>query len=195
MRKQQPFSRSHGILMPVFSLNSDYGIGTLGNPSKKFIDFLARSGCNMWQILPLGPTGYGDSPYQCFSAFAGNPYFLDPEWFFEKGWITAKLLSDFKVENSGAVDYGYLYKTRKPLLEKVFEGFLMFATGDSKKDFDNFCDKNEYWLNDYCLYMSLKECYGNVGREDFLNFNLKSEEALCFCQNELGLRLKFFAFL
>ena len=195
MRKQKPFNRSHGILMPIFSLSSDYGIGTLGGPSKRFIDFLYRAGCNMWQMLPLGPTGYGDSPYQCFSAFAGNPYFLDPEWFFKKGWITEEILNKFKSQNKGAVDYGYLYKTRKPLLERVFEGFLRFATADSKRDFEEYTEKNKYWLSDYSFYMALKECYGNVGREDFLNFNLKSEDALDFCRKELRQRLKFFAFL
>ena len=81
MKKQKPFTRGHGILMPIFSLSGKYGIGTLGNETYEFIDFLCRAGCSMWQLLPLGPTGYGNSPYQCFSAFAGNSYFLNPEWF------------------------------------------------------------------------------------------------------------------
>ena len=72
MKKQKPFPRGHGILLPVFSLNGKYGIGTFGDEAKSFIDFLSRAGCNMWQILPLGPTGFGNSPYQCFSAFAGG---------------------------------------------------------------------------------------------------------------------------
>ena len=84
MKKQKPFTRGHGILMPIFSLSGKYGIGTLGNETYEFIDFLCRAGCSMWQLLPLGPTGYGNSPYQCFSAFAGNSYFLNPEWFLKK---------------------------------------------------------------------------------------------------------------
>ena len=112
MVKQKPFGRSHGILMPIFSLDSPYGIGTLGKPAEEFVDFLCRAKANMWQMLPIGPTGYGNSPYQCFSAFAGNSYFLNPWWFFEKGWISKKELVLFEKENNLKVDYGWLYKTR-----------------------------------------------------------------------------------
>ena len=116
MKKQKPFTRSHGLLMPIFSLNSPYGIGTLGRPSFEFIDFLCRAGASYWQMLPIGPTGYGDSPYQCFSAFAGNPYFLDPEWFLNKGWIPPEALNLFIYEKSSRVDYGWLFKTRQKAL-------------------------------------------------------------------------------
>ena len=80
-------TRSAGILMPVFSLPSPYGIGTLGKAAKEFVDFLAKMKHRYWQVLPVGPTGYGDSPYQSYSAFAGNPYFIDPDDLIEKGML------------------------------------------------------------------------------------------------------------
>ena len=84
MKKQKPFSRSHGVLMPIFSLPSKFGIGTLGDSAKEFIDFLSASSATYWQMLPIGPTGYGNSPYQSFSAFGGNMLFIDPLWLLKK---------------------------------------------------------------------------------------------------------------
>ena len=112
MKKQKPFPRGHGILMPLFSLSGKYGIGTFGKEATEFIDFLHRAGCNMWQLLPLGPTGFGNSPYQCFSAFAGNSYFLNPEWFLKKGWIDMPLLLKFEKENKGRSAPQYISSDR-----------------------------------------------------------------------------------
>lgn len=195
MKKQKNFSRGHGILMPIFSLCGEYGIGTLGEEAVAFLDFLSRAGCNMWQILPLGPTGYGNSPYQCFSAFAGNPYFLNPKWFFKKGWIDSALLSSFEIPNSGKVDYNDLYKKRSELFGEIFSGFKKYKTENQLKDFEKFKSKNQYWLKDYTVFLSLKEHFGGRGRADFPKFKTKSEAALLFAEQNLNDRIEYFAFL
>jgi len=195
MRRQKPFARGHGILMPLFSLNSNYGIGVLGEPVRKFLDFLSRAGCNMWQLLPLGPTGYGDSPYQSFSAFAGNPYFLNPEWFLKKGWITAELLEEFKMPNTGGVDYSALYKSRNELFGEIFSGFQKFATVDQRNDLKNFYIKNKYWLEDYSMFLAIKEHFGGCGRSNFPSYKTKSDEAVLFAKTNLMDRIDFFVFL
>ncbi len=195
MKKQKPFPRGHGILMPIFSLSGKYGIGTLGAEATEFIDFLHRAGCNMWQLLPLGPTGYGNSPYQCFSAFAGNSYFLNPEWFLKKGWIDASLLLKFEAPNKGFVDYADLYKSRKQLFKKAYLGFEKFANENERKNFANFKTQNSYWLEDYCQFLALKEHYGEIGRSDFPKYKIKSDEAVCFIKHNLKERLEYFAFL
>ena len=195
MKKQKTFSRGHGILMPVFSLSGKYGIGTLGAEAIAFLDFLSRAGCNMWQLLPLGPTGYGNSPYQCFSAFAGNPYFLNPEWFLKKGWIDLKLLSKFEATNNGRVNYGDLYVNRKGLFGEIFSGFKKYGTENQLKDFEEFKLENRYWLKDYTVFLALKEHFGGCGRADFPKFKTKSQAALLFAEQKLKDRIEYFAFL
>ena len=109
--------RACGILMPVFSLPGPFGIGTLGKEAFAFVDFLARAKQTYWQILPIGPTGYGDSPYQSFSAFAGNPYFIDFRVLYEQGYLTAdEIPAEVPV---GPVDYGVLYQQRPVVLQKA----------------------------------------------------------------------------
>lgn len=195
MSKQNPFFRSHGILMPIFSLNSPYGIGTLGKPAKDFVDFISRSKGTIWQMLPTGPTGYANSPYQCFSAFAGNAYFLDPLWFLEKGWITNKELEYFEKENTGKVDYGWLYKTRYEALLKVYFGFERFGTADDKNMFQQFKTKNNYWLDDYASFMTLEKHFRMVKREKFKSFSIKKKEAQDFINKNLLKEKEFYAFL
>lgn len=142
--------RSCGILLSVSSLPSKYGIGTFGKSAYDFIDFLANSKQKYWQILPIGHTGFGDSPYQCFSAFAGNPYFIDPELIAETGLISKSGLPD--EYNTEYVDYGYLYKNRIPFLHKSVECFDY-----NNKDYLAFEEKNKFWLDGYSLFMSIKE--------------------------------------
>lgn len=181
--------------MPLFSLNSNYGIGVMGEPSIRFLDFLSRAGCKIWQLLPLGPTGYGDSPYQSFSAFAGNPYFLNPEWFFKKRWITSELLSRFEAPNVGKVDYADLYKTRKELLGEIFSGFKKYSTADQQSDFKSFCAKNSYWLRDYAMFSAIKEHFGGCGRMDFPRYKIKTNDAVLFAEKNLSHQMEFFEFL
>ena len=113
--------RRCGILMPIFSLPSKYGIGSFSKEAYEFVDFLKAAGQSLWQILPLGPTGYGDSPYQSFSTFAGNPYFIDVDEFVEAGFITEADCKKFACKDTGYVDYEDMYKKRFKLLRKAFE--------------------------------------------------------------------------
>ena len=146
--------RSCGILMPIFSLPSRYGIGTLGKEAFRFIDFLKTAGQTYWQILPTGKTGFGDSPYQSVSAFAGNPYFVDLEDLIGQELLTKAECdaADFGNDNA-AVDYGKLYENRKPLLKKAVERF--WQKGD-KAAYIAFEKENETWLNDYALFCAIK---------------------------------------
>ena len=143
--------RSSGILLPVFSLPSPYGIGTLGKAAYDFVDFLAAAGQSWWQLLPVGPTGYGDSPYQSFSTYAGNPYFIDLELLRKDGLLTAR---EIKAEDWGAalgcVDYEKQYNARFKLLERVCErGWERDAA-----EVELFAEENP-WVSDYALYMAV----------------------------------------
>ena len=159
------FERSSGILLHPTSLPGPYGIGDLGPQAYHFIDWLASTGCKLWQVLPLGPTGYGDSPYQCFSAFAGNPYLISPEFLLQDGLLTQADLNDmpdFNASPAGTmslVDFGLLIPWKLNLLLKAFSRFAS-ASNDLHKEFDYFCAENASWLDDYALFMALKEANG-----------------------------------
>lgn len=147
------FLRNSGILLPVSALNSDFGIGTMGAGAYSFADFLCDCRQHYWQILPLGHTGYGDSPYQCFSAFAGNPYLIDPQLLYEQGLIEKNELPF--VKNVGRIDYGALYTERLPLI-KAAAGRVDINSAD----FIEFERQNQYWLDDYSLFMAVKTKQG-----------------------------------
>lgn len=141
--------RSAGILMPLFSLPSPHGIGCLGKSAYEFVDFLAAAGQSVWQILPMGPTGMGDSPYQTFSAFAGNPYFVDLDVFVEEGLLEPSEVVTADLEGaSRRVDYGAQYHRRLPLLRLAYE----------RRGAD-FSVQPENWLSDYALFMALKDAH------------------------------------
>lgn len=147
--------RSSGILMPVFSLPSPYGIGTFGKAAFDFINFLRDSGQSYWQILPLGPTGFGDSPYQSFSSFAGNPYFIDLDLLAEEKLLLKEEIPAYDF-NDNKIDYEKLYYNRYPLLKKAFSRFV---PNDAYNSF--VCD-NANWLNAYALFMALKSAFGGA---------------------------------
>ncbi len=143
--------RTSGILMPIFSLPSPYGIGTLGAEGYRFVDFLKKAGQTYWQILPLNPTNYGDSPYQSFSSFAGNPYFIDIDLLIEEDLLTKKEAESFDFgEKSDEIDYGKLYENRYTLLKLAFNRFKKSC------EYELFCKENAYWLEDYSTFMALK---------------------------------------
>ncbi len=147
--------RTSGILLHISSLPSPYGIGTLGREAFRFVDFLKRAGQSCWQILPIGPTSVGDSPYQSCSVYAGNPYFIDLELLREKGLLEPRDFEDADWGEPGRVDYGALYRFRAPLLERAFRrGRQLYAA-----QFADFRAKNP-WLEDYGLFLSLKRKYG-----------------------------------
>ena len=147
------FTHKSGILMAVSSLPSKYGIGSFGKEAFAFVDFLAQSGQTCWQVLPLNPTSYGDSPYQSPASRAGNPYFIDLPTLVEQGLLTEDELAE-NVHDTPRVDYGWLFETRYPLLRKAFARFT------SDDAFRTFCEKESAWLTDYALFMALKVHYG-----------------------------------
>lgn len=149
--------RAAGILLPVFSLPSSGGVGTLGRAAYDFVDFLAAAGQRYWQTLPLGPTGFGDSPYQSFSAYAGNPYFVDLDLLAEEGLLTRGELCAHTPSGSPAfVDYEWLAQTRLPLLRLAFSR----GRGRDAAEYARFCEENAAWLPDYALFMALKFHFG-----------------------------------
>lgn len=155
IKKQKPMRRGAGVLLPVFSLPSDYGIGTFGKEAYKFVDFLCAAGQKYWQVLPLGPTSYGDSPYQSFSAFSGNPYFIDLDMLVEDGLLTKKDITAYKWgDEPSQVDYALLYESRFKVLKKAFKDCGKGA------DFLAFCGENAFWLDDYSRYMAIKMYFG-----------------------------------
>ncbi|MDL2323678.1 4-alpha-glucanotransferase [Ruminococcaceae bacterium OttesenSCG-928-A16] len=153
---QQVFeSRAAGILMPVSSLPANYGIGSFGKAAYQWVDFLHKAGQTYWQVLPLGPTGFGDSPYQSFSAFAGNPYFIDLDLLCADGLLTkAECEAVNWGQNTEKVDYATLFKHREPLLRKAFSRFKNYAA------LEKFRKENAAWVEDYALYMAVKEKMG-----------------------------------
>ena len=145
--------RCSGILMPVSSLPGGYGIGSMGQAARDFVDFLVLAGQSVWQILPVGPTSYGDSPYQSFSAFAANPYFIDLDALEQRGLLTHDEIArfDFGPDAPEGIDYGALFRTRFAVLELAVRRF------DAGEDaFRDFCAANAFWLDDYALFMALK---------------------------------------
>lgn len=150
-------NRSSGILLPISSLPSPYGIGTFGAAAYAFADFLHEAGQKYWQLLPLGPTSYGDSPYQSFSTFAGNPYFVDLDLLIEDGLLLAEEVEacDWG-EDPRHVDYGKIYESRFAILAKAK------ARGYARdyEDVQAFCRENEQWLDNYALYMACKKHFG-----------------------------------
>lgn len=167
--------RASGILMPIFSLPSDYGIGTFGYEAFKFIDFLCESNQAYWQILPLGPTSYGDSPYQSFSSFSGNPYFIDFDILREEGLLKKEDYEDLDFgSDKEYIDYGLIYKNRLIVLKKAYRRF-----DTSKKDFLDFIKDNNFWLADYALYMTIKKDQGNKSWLDWEDgFRNREEKTL-----------------
>ncbi|MBR5370858.1 MAG: 4-alpha-glucanotransferase [Oscillospiraceae bacterium] len=146
--------RESGILMPVSALPSVYGIGKLGQAAYDFVDFLAAAGCHYWQVLPLTPTSYGDSPYQSPSCFAGNPYLIDFDLLKERGWLTdGECESVSWGDDPDTIDYALLYQQVIPILRMAYQRFSRKKPGAFKK----FCTAQKAWLPDYALFMSLKE--------------------------------------
>ena len=151
------FARASGILLHPTSLPSNYGIGDLGAEAYNFVDFLESARQTYWQVLPLGPTGYGDSPYQCFSAFAGNTNLISPELLVEDGFLTEEEINqkpDFPV---GRVDFGLLYDWKNWILGLAFERFRATTSVDLRGKFETFCRQEASWLDDYALFRAIKK--------------------------------------
>ena len=169
--------RKAGILLHPTSLPTSAGIGTLGKSAFAFVDFLEKAGMKLWQVLPLGPTGYGDSPYQSFSTFALNPLLIDFDDLVERGWATSALAKKPSyIKNKGAVDYGSVVWWKSHALQKIAKHFLELMTNpdaagegfdpNAKMEFFSFCRENQYWLRDYAAFMSIKSYYDEKAQEE-----------------------------
>lgn len=147
--------RSNGVLMHLSSLPNPHGIGSMGQCARDFVDFLKKAGQSYWQLLPICPTSYGDSPYQSFSTFAGNPYFIDLDDLAAEGLLDESDYADVDWESDAdSINYGVLYEKRYPILRKAVANFL--NRGPLPKEYHDFCWFNGYWLEDYSLFMALK---------------------------------------
>ena len=187
--------RKSGVLLPISSLPSEYGIGTFSKQAYDFVDFLEAAGQKLWQILPLGPTSYGDSPYQSFSTFAGNPYFIDLEEFIEAGYITK---ADCRKLNFGTnpeyVDYGQMYESRFLVLEKAYDGAVE-AGLEEEEEYQQFYKDNKYWLKDYALYMAVKGAFDNACWIEWdEDIRLRQPEAVKRYSKEYAYEIGFYYF-
>ncbi|GHU40588.1 4-alpha-glucanotransferase [Clostridia bacterium] len=185
--------RNSGILMHISSLPSPYGIGTMGKEARSFVDFLVQSAQKYWQVLPLCPTGNGDSPYQSFSGFAGNPYFIDLDYLCEEELLTKEECESFVFGTSDKeVDYGALYENRYPLFHKAFARFKK----NIPEDFHAFCGKQEAWLSDYALFMALKDKHEGVAWSKWeKDLKTREPQAIAEAKEELKEEICFWQML
>lgn len=191
------FERSSGILFHPTSLPGKYGIGTLGKEAYAFIDFLKKSRQKLWQIFPLGPTGYGDSPYQSFSSFAGNPYLIDFDLLIEAHLLSEEDLRDvFFGDNEEYIDYGAIYNQKYPLLRRAYENFKSSDNHEMRENFEHFKRENASWLNDYSLYISLKNHFNGLPWNEWAH-DIKNREhgAMEHYRNELADDIEYHNFI
>lgn len=185
--------RASGILLPILSLPSAYGIGAFDQKAYEFVDILVRAGQKYWQILPMGPTGYGDSPYQSFSTFAGNPYFISLNELVSQGYLTERDLLELQtVADEKSVDYEQLYNTRFLMLRRAYENSRIRENGE----FQQFVSEHEAWLPDYALFMAIKD---SKGGQSFLEWEddikKRQPETLCKYRETFEHDMYFYMFL
>ncbi len=189
------FKRSSGILLHPTSLPGKYGVGTLGNEAYKFVDFLIKSKQKLWQILPLGPTGYGASPYQCFSAFAGNPVLIDLEKLVESGYLNVEDLETAEIFDNSKFDYDKAFNFKKPLLVKAFKNFKIMDDVLEKSKFEVFYSNNSSWLDDYSLFRSLMEYFDGKSWQDWdEDIKLRESAAIQRYTEDLSEKIEFHKF-
>ena len=153
--------RQSGILLHPTSLPSHWGIGDLGPAAYQFVDTLLATSQKIWQVLPLGPTGYGDSPYQCFSAFAGNPLLISPDLLIDLGLLSADERSSYPLCDDHGIDYGVVIPVKMALLERAYQAFTQ-TNGELHAEYQTFCQHEARWLTDYALFMALKADHGGI---------------------------------
>lgn len=185
--------RSSGILMHITSLPSQYGIGTFGREAYEFVDFLVKAGQKYWQILPLGSTGFGDSPYQSFSAFAGNPYFIDLDFLTKEGLLRKEDYNtlDFG-DNPEKVEYEKIFNNRMAVLRIAFSK----SKGKYEYKIEKFKEEHSHWLEDYALYMAVKEKFGLVSWQQWdEDIKLREEKVLKKYKEQLREEIDYWVFL
>ena len=180
------FTRASGILLHPTSLPSRYGIGDLGQAAYRFVDFLATTKQQLWQILPLGPTGHGNSPYMCYSAMAGNPLLISLDTLAEQGWLTRADLSEVPDFSHERVDYERVIPFKLELLKRAAQRFQMSKSGEFE-EFEQFCQAQAFWLEDYSLFMALKEANDGASWSDWEPAIARREpEVLATWRNKLA---------
>lgn len=156
------YNRAAGILLHPTSLPGQFGIGDIGPQARAWIDYLASTGCSLWQVLPLGPTGYGDSPYQSFSAFAGNPYLISLEVLLNDGLLMEADLQDMPDYPSDQVDFGNLIPWKLAVLDRAYRRFQKLDNPEMRQEIMLFQAQNAHWLDDFALFMAIKEAQGGI---------------------------------
>lgn len=181
--------RANGILMHISSLPSKYGIGTLGYEAKRFVDFLKKAGQTYWQVLPICPTGFGDSPYQSFSSYAGNPYFIDFDILKDNSLLHSDEYDSIIWSTSyDKIDYETLYFNRYKVLKKAYYRF----DHQNNNAYKEFCRQNAFWLNDYALFMALKNQYNGASFDIWpTDIKLRNTDAIKKAQQELCEPIEF----
>lgn len=186
-------NRSAGILLPIFSLPSKYGIGSFSRSAYEFVDWLREAGQSYWQILPLVPTSYGDSPYQSFSTYAGNPYFIDLDELVEEGVLTKREVEHAVFgDRKDQIDYEKLYENRYPLLRKAYER----SNISENEDYCRYMEENGWWLKDYALFMAVKSRFdGKAWTEWAEDIRLRYGYAMDYYREELYYEIEFQQYL
>ncbi|MCO6436594.1 MAG: 4-alpha-glucanotransferase [Phycisphaerae bacterium] len=188
--------RASGILLHPTSLPGPHGIGDIGPEAYRFVDLLEKTGQSLWQVLPLGPTGYGNSPYMSFSAFGGNPLLISPDLLREEGMLAAEDLKDRPRFSEGRVEYESVIHYKYDLLEKAYRQFRQESSGRLPADFYSFCERNAFWVEDYALFMSLKEAHEQRVWSEWEESAARHVTAsLARWRNELADRIQFRKFL
>ncbi|MBD6614913.1 4-alpha-glucanotransferase [Komarekiella sp. 'clone 1'] len=191
-----PFPRSSGILLHPTSFPSRFGIGDLGLEAYRFIDFLKDSHQQYWQVLPLGPTGYGNSPYMCYSAMAGNPLMISPEKLLEEGLLAEEDFANLPAFPTEKVDFEQVVPIKIGLLKKACENFRNHATPIQQKEFAGFCDSKAYWLDNYALFMTLKDANDGASWHTWEQELVKREpQALDQVQRRLNGEIFYYKFI
>lgn len=212
MDTNKKFDRSAGILMPVSSLPSPYGIGTFGRAAMDFVDFVAECKHSYWQVLPLGQTSYGDSPYQSFSAFAGNPYFIDLDILADEGLLKTEYIESFDWGNDPySIDYEKIFNSRYKVLKSAYKQFCTLcaesvngrghnagpdsSTAGEEEDFDTFKKNSGEWLEEYAMYMACKEYFGYKAWSEWDDdIRFRKKDALKAYREKLADEIDFWMF-
>ncbi|GHV46302.1 4-alpha-glucanotransferase [Clostridia bacterium] len=186
--------RECGVLAHITSLPSPYGIGSFGKNARDFVDWLKSCGQNYWQVLPLSPTGYGNSPYQSFSTFAGNPLLIDLEDLVKRGLLSADSCKESDYEDSGTVDFERVYKAKLPLLEEAFDNF---EESEGDVQYLSFLMEEADWLDDYALFMAIKEDNGNRSWLEWSEreLRLRAPRAVDTAREKYFRRIEFWKFV
>jgi len=193
------FPRASGILLHPTSLPGRFGIGDLGDEAYRFADFLVAGGQSLWQMLPLGPTGYGGSPYACYSAFAGNTLLISPERLFDQGLLTRAEFDEIPSLPAERVDFEQAHKTKDLILDKAFTHYQQRRDTELRGEFESFAEQNASWLDDYALFQALKEAHGGVAWHEWeRSLVARERSAIARARGQLHTQIeahKFFQFL